>query len=582
MKPRDYFLQPNTITQKQYEALRSFFVDRLSAEEVAKKYLYTKSAFYSLVADFKKNLKELSVMNDPFFQEKKKGRREKEEKEDLYNIIIEMRKKNSSVPEIKTVLDAKGYKVSEKYVYLVLKNAGFARLPRRSKQVRKQGEVPKIKAEKSVTIEITSERFSSHLAGIFSFIPYLERYNIIQAIAHSNYPQTKAINKVSSILAFQALKLSNVRRYSADDLWCMDRGLGLFASLNVLPKVGWFSSYSHSITRDMNLSFLKSLHNIWCTNGLLGDSANLDFVTIPYWGENSHLENNWSGKRRQSLASMLSVLAHDPDSGIIDYGDTDVLHKNENAVVLEFLDFYTNDNPQKDNLKYLIFDSKFTTYENLNRLDEKGIKFVTIRRRGKKIVEEIESIAKSNRKKVRVMNADGKGRTLYVNDQNIILKGYSKKKQIRQIAITGHGKIKPALIITNDLELKIDDIIRKYSRRWLVEKAIAEHAAKLGSSYIKAIQVARKYLHDQNISHLQKSHQLMIQMRQEAEQMVEDAGSSMGKTTGATHTSTALNEVVNEVESMISTKEQLNVTQKAKADIEPTSISFNIKKKKCL
>ena len=59
MEPRDYFLQPNTITQKQYEALRSFFVDRLSAEEVAKKYLYTKSAFYSLVADFKKNLKEL-------------------------------------------------------------------------------------------------------------------------------------------------------------------------------------------------------------------------------------------------------------------------------------------------------------------------------------------------------------------------------------------------------------------------------------------------------------------------------------------------------------------------------------------
>ena len=44
-----------------------------------------------------------------------------------------------------------------------------------------------------------------------------------------------------------------------------------------------------------------------------------------------HLENNWSGKRRQSLASMLAILAQDSDSGIIDYGDTGVLHKNQNA-----------------------------------------------------------------------------------------------------------------------------------------------------------------------------------------------------------------------------------------------------------
>lgn len=489
MRPKDYFLQPSTVTQKQYEALRAFFIGKLSADEAAKKYHYTKSAFYSLVTDFRANLKSISTLNDPFFQIKKKGRKQKEEKDDISDIIFELRKKNFSVPDIKTILDSKGYNVSEKYVYLVLRNLGFARLPRRSKQTREKGESPKIKADRSVTINLEAENFGTNLAGIFSFIPFLEHYNIAQAIANSKYPQTKSIDKISSILAFQALKLSNVRRYSVDDLWCMDRGLGLFASLNVLPKVAWFSSYSDRITRDINLAFLKSLHKIWQENGLLTDTANLDFVTIPYWGENSHLENNWSGKRRQSLASMLSVLAHDPDSGIIDYGDTDVLHKNESAVVLEFLDFYRADNPQKDDLKYLVFDSKFTNYENLSKLDEKNIKFVTIRRRGKKIVEQIESASKSNRKKVRVMNADGKGRTLYVNDQHIILKGYSKKKAIRQIAITGHGKIKPALIITNEFELKIEELIRKYSRRWLVEKSIAEqtdffHLNRVSSSMV--------------------------------------------------------------------------------------------------
>jgi hypothetical protein len=94
-------------------------------------------------------------------------------------------------------------------------------------------------------------------------------------------------------LSFVALKLSNVRRYKADDLWCMDRGQGLFAGLNVLPKAAWYTSSSHRVTRNTNLNFLKSLAQIWIEKGFLSDTANLDFTTIPYWGEDdSHLENN--------------------------------------------------------------------------------------------------------------------------------------------------------------------------------------------------------------------------------------------------------------------------------------------------
>ena len=84
------------------------------------------------------------------------------------------------------------------------------------------------------------------------------------------------------MLSFVALKLANVRRYTADELWCMDRGLGVFAGLNVLPKAAWFSSYSHRVTRTANMSFLKSLNRLWAERGLLSDTANLDFVSIPY------------------------------------------------------------------------------------------------------------------------------------------------------------------------------------------------------------------------------------------------------------------------------------------------------------
>ena len=105
---------------------------------------------------------------------------------------------------------------------------------------------------------------------------------------------------------------------------------------------------------------------------------------MPYWGDDAHVENNWSGTRHKALASILAAIAHDPDSGIITYGDADVKHDNERDIVVEFLDFYKTSGT--NNLKYLVFDSKFTTYQNLKKLDDNNTKFITIRRRGEKIV----------------------------------------------------------------------------------------------------------------------------------------------------------------------------------------------------
>ena len=330
-----------------------------------------------------------------------------------------------------------------------------------------------IPAEKSVPLRFEPESFKSSNAGILMFIPILKRYGIDQVIEQSPYPGTSVISKASSILCFLGLKLANRRRYSSDDTWCMDRGMGLFAGLNVLPKTSWYTSYSDRVTSGMNLAFLKQLHQIWLKSGLLEDTVNLDFTTIPYWGDDSHLENNWSGKRGKALGSILAVLAHDPDSGLIDYGTANVLQENESDTVLEFLDFYQAGNKKKDNkLRYLIFDSKFTNYENLRRLDQNEVKFVTIRRRGKLILERISKLPEKGWANIKVECAGNKHRTLRVFDEMIYLNGYGQ--DIRQITITGNGKTKPAVIITNVTDLTTEQIVRKYSRRWIVEKTISQ------------------------------------------------------------------------------------------------------------
>jgi hypothetical protein len=272
----------------------------------------------------------------------------------------------------------------------------------------------------------------------------------------------------------------------------MDRGLGMFAGLNVLPKTAWYSSYSSRVDSGMNLSFLKELHKVWTSHGLLSDTSNLDFTTIPYWGESEHLENNWSGKRGKALSSMLAILAQDPENGIIDYGNCDVMHRDEPDVVLEYLDFYRTAPEENHTLKYLVFDSKFTNYQNLSILDDRQIKFVTIRRRGGKMLEKIGQI--TTWKTIRVEQNGLKKRTLKVHEQYVTLPGYTDKatgkaKTIRQIVITGHGKTKPAVMLTNDFDLPVEVIVRKYSRRWLVEKGIAQqidffHLNRVSSSMV--------------------------------------------------------------------------------------------------
>lgn len=488
MQASEFFRVPQTTAQKQYEALRAFHVEGRPATEVAEKFEYTLSAFYALNRDFKRYLDEPNPAHQ-FFVVADKGRKPKDPGGTLEQLMVDLRKKWLSVPDIKAILDTLGHRVSQGYIYNTLAQAGFSRLPRRSKAVRDESKAAvKLSAPPTQMLSYATETFSTRQGmGLLCLLPYIDAYGLHPLIEQSDYPHTQTLTRLCSILSFVALKLSNVRRYSHDDLWCMERGLGLFAGLNVLPKAAWFSSYSHRVTRSMNLAFLKSLHHCWQQHQLLGDSANLDFVTLPYWGETEHLEHNWSATRNKALSSILAVLAQDPDTGILTYGDTNIRHHNQSQVVLEFIDFYRADG--NDTLKYLIFDSRFTTYENLKQLNAKPtpIKFITIRRRGKRIVQELEALPKSQWKSLRVPAADGKGRLLQVHEQIFFLKGYDDN--IRQIAIGGSARIKPALIITNDFEQPLKDIIHKYAKRWLVEQEIDEqlqffHFNRLSSSMV--------------------------------------------------------------------------------------------------
>ena len=468
----DYFINPSSASHRQYLALKMFFLDNCSAEQVARISGYSVSTIYSMVRDFKTYISNNN--EDPFFKDIKAGRKPIDHSEELKDIVINLRKKYLSVPDIQVALNALNKPLPIYSIEKIINEAGFARLPRRDKQFRNEANfahTSKLDSPKASRLMPGNDDFSSGLAGLLCVLPFIVLYGIDKLIINSDYSQTREINRLSSILSFIALKLSNVKRYSADDSWCMDRGMGLFAGLTVLPKATWFSSYSSGVTREMNISFLKNLQSIWKSHGLLSDTANLDFTTIPYWGDNDHLENNWSGKRGKALASILAVLAQDPESGLLCYGDTTVRHNNESNVVIEFLDFYHSDSHIDNQLKYLVFDSKFTVYQNLNKLDAKGVKFITIRRRSKSLLAHIENVVKW--KKIRVQKANGKSRYVYAFDDSLNMKDYDGL--VRHVYIKERVNNQAAILITNDFDIPMDGLVRKYARRWLVETDISEH-----------------------------------------------------------------------------------------------------------
>jgi len=468
-----YFTEPSSATHKQYLALRKFFADGYTAEQVAKECGYSVSTVYSMVRDFKEKMSG-NDPGDPFFKDNKTGRKPIDHKGEIEKTVIDLRKKYFSVPDILIATDAMGFNLTIYSIEKIITDAGFARLPRRDRKFKSDATSsyePKLVAPISSQLAPESDSFSSQLAGLLCILPYIVQYGIDKIISDSPYPETRDISRISSILSFVALKLSNIKRYSADDTWCMDRGMGLFSGLNVLPKAAWFSSYSSAITRDMNVSFLKSLHSVWLEHSLLSDTVNLDFTTIPYWGDDELLESNWSGKRGKALPSIQAVLAQDPDTGIICYGDTTIRHSTQNETVITFLDFYHADPQANNSLKYLVFDCKFTTYQNLDAINKKGVKFITIRQRSQSLVKKIELIDANKWQKVEVDKAKGT-RSVLVFEETTHLKGY--EGEVRQVFIKNPNKMKPAVLITNDFDITLKRLIRKYSRRWLVETEISE------------------------------------------------------------------------------------------------------------
>ena len=271
-----------------------------------------------------------------------------------------------------------------------------------------------------------------------------------------------------------ALKLVGKERLSQITDFNFDQGLGLFAGLNILPKCTATSTYSYRFSQKQVRLLMEQFvarQNSIRTYG--SDTINLDFHTVQHYGEESELENHWSGARSKSVKGVLTLFAQDCDSRCQIYVDADLKRSESDDAILEFAAFWKKiRGPIRQTL---VFDARLTTYQNLAELNRNNIKFITLRRRGKNLVKELDSIKPDKWQRIRLEMPRRKYNNPLVYDSVISLRDYDAP--IRQIVMKDNGREDPAFFITNDFNATAKEIVLKYAKRWNIENAIEEAVA---------------------------------------------------------------------------------------------------------
>ena len=465
-----FFLQPKDPGQRLYEALRASFVERLPARIVAERFGYSKGYVHLLRHRFKRGLIKL-----PFGQEAgRPGRPPKLSSETREKIVILRKTGRLSAGQIAELLeDQDGVDVSVRTVERVLSAAGLPRLPKRTQLqigiTRENTLVPDV-ARRQRWKELRGESLATSWAGVFLFLPFLEKLRIGEMVQKAKLPRTRDIPALQYVLSLLALKLLGRERLSHVNDENFEPALGLFAGLNVLPKCTAVSTYSYQLDPGHLDRFRDALYRQGRRNRLYGEQAvNLDFHTIPHYGEESVLEKNWSGARNKRVKGALTLLAQDATSRLVIYNEADIQKSEADDQVVEFVRFYRRIRRRLPPV--LVFDSGFTTYPKLAELDAMGVKFITLRRRSRQMVARARK--EGGFKTIHIPHAKRKYPNPQVKESRVELPSYSRG-ELRQIVMRGNGHEKPAFLLTNDFERELEEVVGTYAERWRVEIAIAE------------------------------------------------------------------------------------------------------------
>jgi hypothetical protein len=460
------FLEPVNTTHRQYEALRAYFVEGVPSHEAATRFGYTPGSFRILCHQFRQ---------DPtrtFFVSSRKGPRPTATRDRIHETIVTLRKQNLSIYDISTVLTEQGTSRSPAAVSLILKEEGFAKLPRRHDDERPAGPRPAVAAVADVrALDLAPRQIRTQFGGLFLFVPFLAQIPLETILRTAGFPGSQMMPAAHAMRALLGLKLYGSRRHSHVMAEVLDEGLALFAGVNAIPKRSFLTEYSCRIRPQSYPRLMQGWFEAVSQLGLpRGVSFDLDFHTIPFHGEDALVQKHYVSKRSRRQKGILAFLAQDAATRVFCYANGQLRKETQTDEVLRFVAFWkarTGHVPEE-----LIFDSRLTSYTNLSKLNQQGIEFMTLRRRSRQLVAAIYQAPASAWRRIELEGVTRVYKTPRVLDQRIRLPHY--QGELRQLAILDLGHEEPTLLLTNQLRRSPAKLIARYAQRMVIENHIAE------------------------------------------------------------------------------------------------------------
>lgn len=463
--PQRFFLEPSSPKQRQYEALRAYFVEQHPSNEVARAFGYSAGSFQVMCHHFRHR-------SEPpaFFVTSRPGPRLQPKKSAARDLIVQLRKANHSVYEISQALEERSLSLSPTAVREVLEAEGFAALPRRLDEERASRVGPVAEPVADVRqFSLAPREFQTRFGGLFLFLPMLARLDLDALARAARLPSSKMIPAAHALRSCLALKLWPIERKSHVMPLVADAGLALFAGLNACPKKSYLSEVASGVSHAQTTALLAAFQQQIAGAKLLpGQSFNLDFHSVPYHGEHPVVQRHYVSMRSRRQSSILTFLAHDAEGQAFCYSNADLRKGEEAEEIFRFIAFWEKHHGARP--RHLVFDSQLTTHANLVRLHEMGITFMTLRRRSPALLKEIALLPRSAWRTVELDVPTRKFSTPRVFDQSARIAGQS----FRQLFIKDLGHEQPTILLTNDRRTATAALITRYARRMLIENALSD------------------------------------------------------------------------------------------------------------
>ena len=201
-----------------------------------------------------------------------------------------------------------------------------------------------------------------------------------------------------------------------------------------------------------------------------GAALDLDFHTGPATAQEAPLERHSVSARSRRQPGILVFLARDATERVLCYAKAGLTKAQQPTEVLRCVEFWREQtgHPPAD----LGFDSHLTTSAQLARLTQQGIRFLTLRRRSKKMLGALWRRPAGAGRRLTLRSLTRAYRTPKVLDERVRLTEYGG--ELRQITVTALGHAEPTLLLTNDLRTGCAALVTRYAQRMLIENGISE------------------------------------------------------------------------------------------------------------